>query len=165
MSGVKGDARKEAIALYNADQAHPVWLVPALRHQALPPRRDARHSHGGWRSASGKAHRPLRALCASSSNTRRSGSRLYRLSDNRNPLFLSAIRHKRFGRGEARKPWKSVTFGDRTFSDEVRVKRDKSPSETDFGIFSSLRGSVATGKTSRKLGIFAPSKGHLIDSQ
>jgi len=52
----------------------------------------------------------------------------------------------------------------RTFFAEVRVKRDKSRSETDFGVFGSLYGSVAIAKTARKLGIFWPQKTHLIDS-
>lgn len=74
------------------------------------------------------------------------------------------IGHKRFGRCAAKKPQKSVTFGDRTFWAEVRVKRDKSRSETDFGVLGSLWGSVAIGKTARKLGIFWPREAHLIDS-
>ena len=45
------------------------------------------------------------------------------------------------------------------------MKRDKSRSETDFGGSGSLRGSGGIAKPARKLGIFAPSKGHLIDSQ
>jgi hypothetical protein len=64
------------------------------------------------------------------------------------------IGYKRFGIGEARKPYISVVSGDRTFAAEVRVKRDKSRSETDFGVSSSLWGSVTNGKTARKLGLF-----------
>ncbi len=45
------------------------------------------------------------------------------------------------------------------------MKRDQSRSETDFGGSGSLRGSDGIAKTARKLGIFGPSKGHLIDSQ
>lgn len=47
-------------------------------------------------------------------------------------------------------------FFNRTFSEEVRVKRDESRSETDFGGSGSLRGSIAISKTARKLGIFCP---------
>ena len=65
--------------------------------------------------------------------------------------------------GEARKPWIYVVSGDRTVAAEVRVKRDESRSETDFEVFGSLWGSVATGKTAWKLGIFWPREAHLID--
>jgi len=44
------------------------------------------------------------------------------------------------------------------------VKRDKSRSETDFGVFGNLWGLGAIGKTARKLGIFWPQKAHPIDS-
>lgn len=44
------------------------------------------------------------------------------------------------------------------------MKRDESQSETDFEVFGSLWGSVAAGKTARKLGIFRPLEAHLIDS-
>ena len=40
--------------------------------------------------------------------------------------------------GFNRKPRKSDVFLTRTFSGGVRVKRDKSRSETDFGVFGSL---------------------------
>jgi len=73
--------------------------------------------------------------------------------------------HKKFGCSFVKKPWKSFNFGDRTFSDEVRVKRDKSQSETDFGVFGSLWGSLAIGKTARKLGIFWPHEAHLIHAR
>jgi hypothetical protein len=73
------------------------------------------------------------------------------------------IGHKKFGIGEARKPWIYVVSGDRTVAAEVRVKRDGSRSETDFEVFGSLWGSVATGKTAWKLGIFWPREAHLID--
>jgi hypothetical protein len=76
----------------------------------------------------------------------------------------TAIRHKRFGRLKTPKQRETVTFGARTFSHEVRVKRDESQSETDVAVFGSLEGSVATGKTARKLGIFQPYEGHLIAS-
>lgn len=57
-----------------------------------------------------------------------------------------------------------MPFPNRTFSDEVRVKRDESRSETDFVISDSLRGSGGVAKTPRKLGIFWPREAHLIDS-
>ena len=57
-----------------------------------------------------------------------------------------------------------MVFSTRTFSAVVRVKRDKSRSETDFVDFGSLRGSVEDSKTARKLGIFRPREAHLIDS-
>ena len=38
------------------------------------------------------------------------------------------------------------------------MKRDESPSETDFGGSGSLRGSDGISKTPRKLGIFAPQR-------
>lgn len=85
------------------------------------------------------------------------------------PWFLyssrTVIRHKRFGRLENPKPRKTLTFCGRTFSKEVRVKRDESRSETDFVVFGSLWGSVATGKTARKLGIFWAREAHLVDSR
>jgi len=49
-----------------------------------------------------------------------------------------------------------MTFQIRTFSNEVRVKRDERPTETGFGRIGSLWGSGANGKTARKLGIFSP---------
>lgn len=48
---------------------------------------------------------------------------------------------------------------------KVYVKRDKSRSETEFTGSGSLWGSVAIGKTARKLGIFWPLEAHLIDSR
>jgi len=57
-----------------------------------------------------------------------------------------------------------MVFSNRTFSNEVRVKRDKSRSETDFAVLASLRGSVGNSKTPQKLGIFWPREAHLIDS-
>lgn len=79
-------------------------------------------------------------------------------------IVSNRIRHKRFGGKKARKPWICVISGDRTFFGEVRAKRDKSQSETDFGVSVSLWGSIATGKTARKLGIFWRLEAHLIDS-
>ncbi len=63
------------------------------------------------------------------------------------------------------KRMESIAFFDRTFSDEVRAKRDKSQSETDFGRPGSLWGSVAISKMARKLGIFWPREAHLMDSR
>jgi len=50
----------------------------------------------------------------------------------------------------AGKPWVYVISGDRTFSAEVRVKRDESPLETNFGDLGSLWGSAAFSETARK---------------
>ncbi|MGV8997279.1 MAG: hypothetical protein ACOH12_10080 [Parvibaculaceae bacterium] len=43
--------------------------------------------------------------------------------------------------------WNITINSDRTFSDEVRVIRDESRSETDFGLRGSLPGSVGIAKT------------------
>ena len=54
---------------------------------------------------------------------------------------------------------------DRTFSGEVRVKRDELGSETNFGHCGSLRGTVGISRTARKLGNFSWLKRHVAVSQ
>jgi len=80
-------------------------------------------------------------------------------------VLPAGVRQKRRGEVEEVNSWKSAVFLIRTFLSVVRVKRDKSRLETNLGSPSSLWGSVATGKSARKLGILWPSEAYLIGSR